>query len=84
MEKYNFKGPQSDHDNETDQKFMWIVPINESGSKQLSLQSYKQPYDLGFKSDGNEAVLFKGDKLEENCHRIFKFLDVQLASFSYQ
>ena len=76
MEKYNSKGPQIDYDNETDQKFMWIVPINESDSKPLSLQCYKQPYYLGFKSGGNEAVLIKGDKLEENCHRIFIFLDV--------
>ena len=79
MDKYDSEGPQIDPHEEADKPFIWVVP-NKDGTNQCSLQCYKQPYYLAFRKDGNEAGLFEGDTSDETDYRIFKFLDIDIAT----
>lgn len=78
FERCDSDGPQIDINNNSDQRFVWIIPINRTGNDQFSLRPYDQSYYLTCMSttDANtdKALVVKGGgndetdfyKLEQN------------------
>ena len=69
FERYDSNGPKIDINNESDQKFVWMIPINQNGSNQFSLRPYDQTYYLkrGSTIDGDteQAVVAEGGSDDE-------------------
>ena len=52
FERYESGLPQIDINNDSDQKFVWVIPINQEGGNQFSLQ----PYDRGYRLKRGSTV----------------------------
>ena len=68
FQRYNSDGPQVDINNESDQRFVWVIPVNQKGSNQFSLQPYNRDYFLKcgttINSNAEKAIVAKGGKDE--------------------
>ena len=68
FERYDSDGPLVDINDDSDQRFVWIIPINRERNDQFSLRPYdKSCYltDINISADTSRAVLKEGGSNDE-------------------
>ena len=71
MKNYD-NGPKIDINDSSDQRFVWVIPVNEDGSNEFSLKPYDKSYYLACKGSSDNAVLREGDQQDQKEYRTFK------------
>ena len=61
MQKYDSNGPKIDINDHSDQKFVWVIPVDTDGSNEFSLKPYEESYYLTRLASGR-AGLREGDQ----------------------
>ena len=70
MQNYDSNGPQVDINDDFDQKFVWVIPLEEGN--QFSLKTYNRSYYFAFGRDG-KATLCKNSTSDQQNYSIFRF-----------
>ena len=69
FERYDSDGPQVNINNDSHQRFVWVIPINRKGSDQFSLQPYAKSCYLTdistINADISRTVLKEGGSNDE-------------------
>ena len=71
MQKYDSNGPKIDINDSSDQKFVWVIPVDTDESNELSLKPYEESYYLTCTATG-KAKLCEGGKGDLKEYNTFK------------
>ena len=78
MEKYDDKkGPQVDINDASDQRFVWVIPIDRDESNEFSLKPFDKSYYLACKEASGAAILCKGGAKDLEKYSNFKLKYLQ-------